>query len=59
MAWLDNCPVIIGGRGANPLSGVQEVKYSGACLKGANIPSIQNAQKNLINSKVIPKKFYG
>jgi hypothetical protein len=25
----------------------------------ANIPSIQNAQKNLINPKVIPKKFYG
>ena len=28
-------------------------------LKGANIPSIQNAQKNLINPKVIHKKFYG
>jgi hypothetical protein len=26
---------------------------------GANILSIQNAQKNLINPKVIPKKFHG
>jgi hypothetical protein len=28
-------------------------------LEGVNILSIQNAQKNLINPKVIPKKFYG
>jgi hypothetical protein len=28
-------------------------------LYGANIPSIPNSQKNLINQKVIPKKFYG
>ena len=28
-------------------------------LPCANIPFIQNAQKNLINPKVIPKKYYG
>jgi hypothetical protein len=28
-------------------------------IEGTNIPSIQNAQKNLINPKGIPKKFYG